>query len=333
MALAPGGEDGEREALAGSRIRLTWAQFSAAVSSCAARLAAAGLQPGERVVLQLPNDVESVVLALALIKLGIPPVLTRPALRDHELNHLLASIRPAAVAVPVRYDGFDFLAMAQRMQSKHPSVRLLLVSDVPEATVLGSGQLDLTQLCAPTEPGVPPLVEVDRQPSDVALYVMSNGTTGLPKAVPRTHEAYAHMFRTAAQASEVTSKAGLGGDVEVGVLGLDVAHLELRVRLPRRGRDPRRGRAGGGLAPPRRGLGAGADRPGTGDALRDEPVHGAGLGCRGGLGAPRLLAPRRARRWRPAGRGDRGSADRRARVTSASGSRCGSARFFSMIFQ
>ncbi len=207
LALAPGEVDGEREALVGSRTRLTRAQLSAAVSGCAARLAAAGLEPGERVVLQLPNDVESVVLALALITLGVPPVLTRPALRDHELNHLLASIRPAAVAVPVHYDGFGFLAMAQRLRVTHSSVRLLLVSDVGDGVTLGSGQLDLARLCAPAGSDVASLVEVDRRPCDVALYVMSNGTTGLPKAVPRTHEAYAHMFRTAAQASEVTSES------------------------------------------------------------------------------------------------------------------------------
>ncbi len=60
-------------ALVDGELRLTYAQLLNRASAAAARLAELGLQPGDRIVVQLPNDREFVVLTLACLRAGIVP--------------------------------------------------------------------------------------------------------------------------------------------------------------------------------------------------------------------------------------------------------------------
>ncbi|WP_406708122.1 AMP-binding protein [Streptomyces halobius] len=125
------------------------AGFGAAVSACAARLSAAGLRKGELVAVQLPNDVHFVILVLALIRLGAVPVLIRQVLREHEVGHVLSTMRPSALAVPVRQEGFDHLAMGRRLRAQHPAIHWLLVSDASGDAELGLGEWNVRDLCRP----------------------------------------------------------------------------------------------------------------------------------------------------------------------------------------
>jgi non-ribosomal peptide synthetase component E (peptide arylation enzyme) len=53
--------------------------------------AEAGLERGDRVVVQLPNTWPFVVLTLACLRAGIVPVMALPARRRHELAYLPAT--------------------------------------------------------------------------------------------------------------------------------------------------------------------------------------------------------------------------------------------------
>lgn len=127
-------------AVSGGR-RLSYAELASAVDRAARRLRRIGIQAGERVLVQLPNDVEFLVLVLGLVRLGAAPVLAMPALREHELRHVLDVTRPVAMAVPRSFQRFDHLAMAQRLRDGSSSVRLLLVHGDP------AGHIDLSRLC------------------------------------------------------------------------------------------------------------------------------------------------------------------------------------------
>lgn len=200
-------------AVSGDR-RLTYRALAEAVDTTTLRLRQLGIEPGERVLVQLPNDLEFLVLVLALIRLGAPPVVAMPALREHELDHVLAVTRPVALAVPSRSQRFDHLAMAETLASRHPSVRTVLVAD-PDAGAADrhrwQDHVDLGELCwggaeqsaqesaAAGPGGKGAAVAVD--PCDTALFLLSSGTTGPPKAIPRTHEAFGHVVRTSAEVS------------------------------------------------------------------------------------------------------------------------------------
>jgi 2,3-dihydroxybenzoate-AMP ligase len=206
-------------AVSGER-RLSYAELASAVGRAARRLGRIGIQAGERVLVQLPNDVEFLVLVLGLVRLGAAPVLAMPALREHELRHVLGVTRPAAMAVPRSFQRFDHLAMAQRLQDGS-SVRLLLVHGDP------GGHIDLSRLCfgrdfdgdgegegrgfdAEGEDSISAGVtrgEGNRAATDNAVYLLSSGTTGPPKAIPRSHEAFGHVIRTSAAVSGLSAQS------------------------------------------------------------------------------------------------------------------------------
>nr|WP_240449005.1 AMP-binding protein [Streptomyces harenosi] len=192
---------GHRAALADAEHTFTRAELDAAVSGCAARLAHTGIRPGETVVVQLPNQARTVVLVLALIRLGARPVLALPALREHELTPLLAALRPAALAVPARHRRFDHVRLAEKLRERHPCVRTLLVAGAADPA---GGHVEIDRL---TEAGDQAPAPRDRHPSDTALFLLSSGTTGAPKAIARTHEAFGHLVRTAAAVSGLTPES------------------------------------------------------------------------------------------------------------------------------
>ncbi|WP_234425684.1 AMP-binding protein [Streptomyces kebangsaanensis] len=197
---------GHRAALVGGDRAFTRAELEAAVSGCAARLAHTGVRPGENVLVQLPNQVQIVVLVLALIRLGACPVLALPALREHELRPVLTALAPTALAVPARHQRFEHLRLAEKLRERHPSVRTLLVSGI---TGPAGGRVsidDLVQAADPA-PADPAPAHAVRCPSDTALFLLSSGTTGAPKPIARTHEALGHVIRTSAAVSGLTPES------------------------------------------------------------------------------------------------------------------------------
>ncbi|MEU9608304.1 AMP-binding protein [Streptomyces sp. NPDC048057] len=184
---------------------MTYAELERAVRVAAVRLRALGIVPGDRVCVQLPNCLEYVVLVLALLHLGAPPVLILPAFREHELHHILTVTRPVALAVDSGTRRFDRLALARTLRGRHPGLRHLLVRGTGP---LGEGETDLVELCRPGTGGTAPDGVQDASgaaPHDAAVFLLSGGTTGPPKAIPRTHEGYGYMIRTAVDIAGVTA--------------------------------------------------------------------------------------------------------------------------------
>jgi 2,3-dihydroxybenzoate-AMP ligase len=194
-------------AVSGER-RLSYAELASAVHRTARRLRRIGIRAGERVLVQLPNDVEFLVLVLGLIRMGAAPVLAMPALREHELRHVLGVTRPVAMALPRSFQRFDHLAMAQRLRDESSPVRLLLVHGDP------AGHTDLSRLCfgrdfdaEDSPPAGAAHREGNRAATDNAVYLLSSGTTGPSKAIPRSHEAFGHVIRSSAAVSGLSPQS------------------------------------------------------------------------------------------------------------------------------
>ncbi|MFW5418768.1 AMP-binding protein [Nocardiopsis sp. CNT-189] len=195
-----GAAGADRPAVAGPR-PLTHRGLAAAVDSAAGRLAGLGVRAPGPVLVQLPNGPELLVLTLALIRAGCPPILAHPALREHELEPVVADLAPVAAAVPAATGRTDHPAMLRGLLRDRPGPGAVLVLGPGERR---PGEADLAALCAPGRaPGRRPHTA---RPGDTALYFLSSGTTGPPKPIPRTHEALGSVLRAAAGA------AGLGPD-------------------------------------------------------------------------------------------------------------------------
>ncbi|MCM3885878.1 AMP-binding protein, partial [Frankia sp. R82] len=109
-------------------VRLTYRELDEAVDDLAAGLAGLGLGAGDRVVVHLPNRVEFVTLLFALLRLGAIPVLTLPAHRRVEIEHLARLSGAVGYAIPDLHEGFDHRTLAEEIVAAVPSVRHVLVA-------------------------------------------------------------------------------------------------------------------------------------------------------------------------------------------------------------
>lgn len=167
--------------------RWTYAELDLRADRTAAGLRRAGIGSGDRVVVQLPNTDAFVVLFFGLLRAGAVPVLTLPAHRESELVHVAETAGAIALAIPDTLDGFDHRPLARAVRKAVPSVEHVLVAGDPaEFTALAD---------VDAEPV--PLPEPD--PGEVAVLLLSGGTTGKPKLIPRTHDDYTYNVRASAE--------------------------------------------------------------------------------------------------------------------------------------
>jgi salicylate---CoA ligase len=188
---APAVTDGE--------LRLTYRSVTARADALAARLTGElGLRRGDRVVVQLPNCWQFVILLLGCLRAGVIPVMALPAHRRHELAYLVDHSEAAAIAVPGQVRDFDHQHMAEELVADCPTLRLVLTT----SEIVRAGSTDLTAVCAEPPDAAATRRRWDADPPgsrDVALFLLSGGTTGLPKLIARTHDDYAYNARASAE--------------------------------------------------------------------------------------------------------------------------------------
>jgi mycobactin salicyl-AMP ligase len=188
----------QRTAVADSGASCTFAELDQLADRSAAGFAALGIRPGERVLLQLPNTVGFAVALFGLLRAGALPVMCLPGHRLAEMSHFAAVSEAVAVVVAEQGRGFDYRVLATQLVAEHPSIRHVVING-------GSGAertpfVSLAAVSASAEP--PPVHQVDT--TSAALLLVSGGTTGAPKLIPRTHEDYWYNFTASARLCGLT---------------------------------------------------------------------------------------------------------------------------------
>ncbi|WP_044507565.1 (2,3-dihydroxybenzoyl)adenylate synthase [Gordonia sp. KTR9] len=173
---------------------LTYAEFRAATLRRAAGFVDAGLQPAQRVVLQLNNSLDFAVTLFGLLRAGVVPVMTLPAHRITEIAHLAAGAGAVAYIGEDGRRGFDFRDLAAELQSRVPEVAQVFISGDP-------GRFAALPDADPATVGLP----ADPDPGLPALFLVSGGTTGLPKLIARTHDDYDLNARLSADVAGLTA--------------------------------------------------------------------------------------------------------------------------------
>jgi 2,3-dihydroxybenzoate-AMP ligase len=177
---------GDRPALIFENRKISYAELAREIDRLAARLREAGLTPLERVVLHLPNIPEFVTTFFALVTIGVVPVLALPAHRHSELRHFIGHSGAVAYFIPATVRDFDYRALAQELQAEFAHLRHVFVAGPPYP-----GQMSLAAGPRAGPPaGAASALRPD--PTEVALMLLSGGTTGLPKLIPRTHNDYVY---------------------------------------------------------------------------------------------------------------------------------------------
>jgi 2,3-dihydroxybenzoate-AMP ligase len=167
-----------------------------------------GLQPGERVLLQLTNSAWTVLAWYGLLKAGLVPVATLALHRRHELAEIARQCEPAAHLIEPRYPSHDLTSLAAEIAAAQPSIRILLTVGAGPSPASGTA---IESLLARKVSPVAARQEVERvqqgiSPDSVAVLQLSGGTTSVPKLIPRLHSEY--WYNSRAWAAAVGMKAG-----------------------------------------------------------------------------------------------------------------------------
>ncbi|OMC39145.1 AMP-binding protein [Mycobacterium sp. IS-1264] len=170
--------------------RLSYAELDERADRAAAGLRGLGIGPGDRVLLQLPNGCQFAVALFGLLRARAIPVMCLPGHRAAELGHFAAVGQASALLIADAANGFDYRAMARQLAEEHPTLQHVIVDGDPGPFV------SWRRLC---ESVAVPNTESPVDPESPALLLVSGGTTGLPKLIPRTHNDY--VFNATASAA------------------------------------------------------------------------------------------------------------------------------------
>ncbi len=195
---------------------VTYSQLSERSEQLARALLDHGLKPLDRVIVQLPNTAVFAYLYFALLRIGAAPVLALPGHRRREITQFAGISAAKALAGPATARGFDFAAMAADVMAGRPDLRLCLIQGLDEAP--NDPRFVRLEDLLSREPrsSREALDEISIDPADPALFLLSGGTTGIPKLIPRTHNDYLYNSKIAAAACEIGP-----GDVLLDVLPIE----------------------------------------------------------------------------------------------------------------
>jgi crotonobetaine/carnitine-CoA ligase len=162
---------GDKNLITFGELRRTYVEMRDAVARAAGSLAAAGVEPGDRVALFCRNRVELLDLLLGCVWLGAVGVPVNTAVRGEQLSHVLTN--SGARFLGVDGDLVEFLGFIE----PPPALEYVWALDeLPGPAPAGY------QFAAPPSGGEPlPRREID--PGETATIIYTSGTTGPSKGV------------------------------------------------------------------------------------------------------------------------------------------------------
>ena len=187
----------DRVAIIDGEKAVTYAQLNERAEHLALNLLVEGLEPLDRVVIQLPNVVEFAYLYFALQKIGCIPIMALPTHRYREISQFVELSGAVACTTPDKTKDFDYKDLLRRIRGKKKILGIIL-GDAP------AGFLSLSELVERRSRRSPEdLKTITIDPEDPAVFQLSGGTTGIPKLIPRTHNDYLYNSKMAAAVTGV----------------------------------------------------------------------------------------------------------------------------------
>jgi len=201
--------DGER--------RLSYAQLVSESEEIAVGLHVLGLRPLDRVIFQFTNGLELMVAFFALLRSGVIPVMALPAHRRSEIGHWVEHAGAVAHFIPAATSKFDYVAMARSVAADHAGIRYIVTAGPASGGVIELEALRAQSRKSGRQSRTASIPLPEPAADEVALMLLSGGTTGMPKLIPRTHNDYVY------NATQTGTTAGFGPDT-VFLAVLPMAH-------------------------------------------------------------------------------------------------------------
>ncbi|QST01840.1 (2,3-dihydroxybenzoyl)adenylate synthase [Pontibacillus sp. ALD_SL1] len=187
---------GDRPVLTTRSEEMSYKRLQERVEQLAAGFQQLGIEKEDRVVVQLPNEVEFFEVIFALFNLGALPVFALPTHRYSEVHYFCEFSEAKALIVPDTHEGFDYRPMAKQIKEEVAGLEHVIVSGETEDFL---PLADVYQESTFQQPVV--------HPSDVAFLQLSGGSTGRSKLIPRTHDDYIYSLRMSNEVCELTEES------------------------------------------------------------------------------------------------------------------------------
>ena len=164
--------------------RLTWAQAKQQIDRIALALVKdLKLERDARLMVQLPNCVEQVLVRLACEKAGILSIAEMTTFRQTEIKEIASLTQAVGIVIPKEYRDFDHYQMVKELPKESPHLKHIIVmgDDVPGDCISLKEIMEhpYEKEYKPSELEARKLDAIE----EVGFLVTSTGTTGLPKLI------------------------------------------------------------------------------------------------------------------------------------------------------
>lgn len=174
--------------------RLSYRELFNRIKNYAGLLGDAGLERGDRLMLQLPNSIDFISLLFASNMLGAEPVLMLPTHRQSEVITIAEKLNPKVYIGTVDYLGFDYCKMVADNIAFMPSLKTIIGDS--DSNYKNINYMTLNNYTAMNNAENKKVNQSERH---VGVYLLSGGTTSLPKIIPKINEAYVYNALKAAE--------------------------------------------------------------------------------------------------------------------------------------
>src|SRR3954454_19465796 len=168
--------------------RVSWTEFAALAERTGAGLLAQGIGPGTKVTWQLPTRIDSVVVSMALARLGAVQNPVLHLYREREVGAVLRQSKPDFFLVPGVWKDRDFGAMAKT-----------LAADLAQPLAI----IELTEELPTGDPSALPPPPTSGE--DIRWVYYTSGTTSEPKGVQHSDQTLMAGGRGLAAALDMSS--------------------------------------------------------------------------------------------------------------------------------
>ncbi|HVE79042.1 MAG TPA: AMP-binding protein, partial [Gemmatimonadaceae bacterium] len=178
-------EHPERTLLVASGRSMTYGQVEARADALAAAFAELGVEPGDRVAVNLANCPEWVITLLAVARLGAVVVPVNPRLNYHELKYQLRHAEVSLAVTAERHGDTDYLQLFEDLIAELPDLQYIVTVGAEELWY-DDRIFQFEDLLSSGEGRAYPAPAALDDASDLAL-LYTSGTMGKPKGVRLAH--------------------------------------------------------------------------------------------------------------------------------------------------
>ena len=170
---------------------LTYAGLKEKVDRFAFALIEMGIKKYDRILIQLPNRLEFLIVYYAAHRIGAVPVLAVSRHEYSEISHFVKLFQPKVWVVARSEGSREFLPLVEKIRLEAEGLTHVIMPEpaweLPAEVLSMQGIIDAAKL---SKYPADFLAQFRPDPNDVAVLFPTGGTTGIPKGVPRTHNSF-----------------------------------------------------------------------------------------------------------------------------------------------